>query len=118
MLSMSTGYDTSYLTDTVGAGRESYYTDASAAGEPPGRWWGAGAATLGLEGEVDAELMRAMYAHLVDPRDPRVADPAQWGDARTRGNAHARYRTAEERYAEAMAREPHAGPERRNPSPA
>lgn len=113
MLSMSTGYDTGYLTDTVGAGRESYYTDASAAGEPPGRWWGAGAAALGLAGDVDAEVMRAMYAHLVDPRDPRVADSAQWGAARTLGNAHAHYRTPEERYAEAVAREPHAGPERR-----
>lgn len=36
MLSVSKGYDTAYLTDEVGSGREGYYTDASAAGEPPG----------------------------------------------------------------------------------
>ena len=43
---------------TVGAdgghvGGTRYYTEA--AGEPPGRWAGRGAATLGLAGDVDAE---------------------------------------------------------------
>ena len=37
--------------DHVGGTR--YYTEA--AGEPPGRWAGRGAATLGLAGDVDAE---------------------------------------------------------------
>ena len=43
MLSISSGHSAAYLTGQVGAGRESYYTGAVTAGEPPGRWWGRGA---------------------------------------------------------------------------
>ena len=63
MLSLHTGYDTAYLTDAVGA--SDYYTGA--AGEPPGYWQGAGAAALGLAGQVDAEVMRALYHDDVGP---------------------------------------------------
>ena len=42
----------------VATGRENYYTGAVAEGEPPGRWWGAGAEQLGLTGLVDAQDMR------------------------------------------------------------
>ena len=52
MLSVARGYDPNYLLKEVATGRESYYTGAVAEGEPPGVWWGAGAATVGLEGEV------------------------------------------------------------------
>ena len=56
MLSLHTGYDTAYLTDAVGG--SGYYTGA--AGEPPGYWQGAGAATQGLAGQVDGDVMRAL----------------------------------------------------------
>ena len=55
--SLNTGYDTAYLTDAVGTGAAAtdYYTAAK--GEPPGYWQGAGARALGLEGQVDADVM-------------------------------------------------------------
>jgi conjugative relaxase-like TrwC/TraI family protein len=61
MLSLHTGYDTSYLTKAVGEGAAAtdYYTGAK--GEPPGYWQGTGAAALGLAGQVDAEVMRRLY---------------------------------------------------------
>ena len=60
MLSLHTGYDTAYLTDAVGSGSGAdYYTGAQ--GEPPGYWQGAGAAALGLDGQVDGDVMRALY---------------------------------------------------------
>jgi conjugative relaxase-like TrwC/TraI family protein len=46
----------------------SYYLDGD---EPPGRWWGRGAALLGLSGDVDAEAFLALMAGL---------DPATGGD--------------------------------------
>ena len=46
----------------------SYYLDGD---EPPGRWWGRGAAILGLSGDVDAEAFLAVMAGL---------DPATGGD--------------------------------------
>jgi conjugative relaxase-like TrwC/TraI family protein len=113
MLSMDMGHDPRYLTDAVGGGREGYYTDASVVGEPAGRWWGEGAEALGLNGEVNAEVMHAMYTHLLDPRDPAARSQTTWGDAATLGNAHANYRTPEEIYGESLSKEPHAGPERR-----
>jgi conjugative relaxase-like TrwC/TraI family protein len=63
VLSLHTGYDTAYLTDAVGG--SDYYTGA--AGEPPGYWQGAGAAALGLAGQVDAKVMRALYHDDVGP---------------------------------------------------
>jgi conjugative relaxase-like TrwC/TraI family protein len=64
VLSLHTGYDTAYLTDAVGTGAD-YYTGA--AGEPPGYWQGAGATALGLVGQVDADVMRALYHEDVGP---------------------------------------------------
>ena len=55
MLSVHRGHSVRYLTDEVAKAREGYYTGAVAAGEPPGLWWGKGAETLGLVGEVDAD---------------------------------------------------------------
>ena len=54
VLTVSSGYSPEYLLKEVATGRENYYTGAVAAGEPPGRWWGAGAEALGLRGLVDA----------------------------------------------------------------
>jgi len=67
MLSLHTGYDTGYLTDAVGGPQAAadYYTGAK--GEPPGYWQGAGARALGLRGQVDAEVMRALYHEDVGP---------------------------------------------------
>ncbi len=113
MLSVHTGHDVGYLTGAVGGGREGYYTGATAAGEPPGLWYGAGAESLGLSGEVDAELMEAMYSHLLDPRDPATRSRASWGEAAALGQPHKRYRSVEEIYEASLEREPEAGPERR-----
>src|SRR5436305_6815536 len=81
MLSIHAGYDTSYLTDAVAA---DYYTGAK--GEPPGYWQGAGAAALGLVGQVDAGVMRALYHEDVGPdgqvlarRQRQAAYPAAGG---------------------------------------
>lgn len=113
MLSIAKGYDTKYLTDAVSTGREGYYTGAVAAGEPPGLWYGAGAAELGLGGQVDAGLLEAVYAGLLDPRDPAAHDRARWGEAAMLSAGHRAYRSADEIYAELLGKEPGAGPERR-----
>jgi len=39
--------------------REDYYVKG---GEPPGRWFGRGAAALGLRGEVDADSLKHLFA--------------------------------------------------------
>src|SRR6185437_15256916 len=107
------GHSTAYLTDAVAGGREGYYSAAVTAGEPPGVWYGAGAAALGLAGEVDADLMEALYHHLLDPRDEAAHDRSTWGQARMMSAGHRHYKTSDELYAQALEREPYAGPERR-----
>ena len=113
VLGFSKGYSVSYLTGPVASGREGYYTGAVAVGEPPGQWWGAGARALGLAGDVDADLMEAIYARLLDPRDEAAHTRARWAEASTLGAAHKKYSTADELYRAALEREPDAGPERR-----
>ena len=81
MLSISTGHDVGYLTKAVAQAREGYYTGAVAAGEPPGLWFGGGARALGLDGEVDADLMEAVYTNLLDPRDAAAHSRSTWGEA-------------------------------------
>lgn len=83
MLSLHTGYDTAYLTDAVGTGAD-YYTGT--AGEPPGYWQGVGARALGLAGQVDADVMRALYHEDIGPdgqvlgrRQRRATYPAAGG---------------------------------------
>ncbi len=75
MISVSSGHSAGYLTGSVGAGMEGYYTGAAGPGEPAGRWQGRGAERLGLAGVVDADVMHALYGQFRDPRDPRFADP-------------------------------------------
>jgi AAA domain-containing protein/TrwC relaxase len=113
VLSISNGHSADYLTSAVAAGRENYYTGAVAAGEPPGRWYGRGAAALGLSGEVDAQDMTALYEHFLDPRDEAFRDPERWTDAATLGHTGRRYLSEEEIYQAALAAEPDAGAERR-----
>ena len=114
MITVSSGHSVKYLTDAVAAGRENYYSRAVAAGEPPGRWYGAGAAKLGLHGQVDAEVMEALYTHLLDPRDARFADPMTREHAdRLPGRKVYEFSSAEKAYLAALEREPDATPERR-----
>ena len=76
MLSIHAGYDISYLTDAVGEGGTDYYLSAAGQhGEPPGFWMGKGAAALGLSGEVDAKVMRALYHHEVAPDGSPLETP-------------------------------------------
>ena len=97
----------------MAAGRENYYTGAVTAGEPPGRWYGAGAANLGLAGEVDTQDMTALYERFLDPRDPAFRDATRWEEAATLGHTGRRYLTEEQLYAAALTAEPGADPERR-----
>ncbi len=103
MLSYSSGHSIDYLTDAVAAGRESYYTGAVATGEPPGRWYGRGAVALGLAGEVDHEVIAALYGRFVDPRDGQTV----------LGHSGRRYATPEELFARALAANPGASAEQR-----
>jgi conjugative relaxase-like TrwC/TraI family protein len=96
MLSISSGHSASYLTGSVGAGMESYYTGACNGGEPPGRWSGIGAVRLGLAGEVDGDQMDALYEQFLDPRDPAFADPETRTQAAVLGRAPKRFRTPEQ----------------------
>ncbi len=113
MLSIKTGHDVRYLTKAVAEAREGYYTGAVATGEPPGLWWGAGAEALGLSGEVDADLMEAIFTHLLDPRDPATHSRSTWGEAGMLAAGHRKYRSAEEIYKGLIEAEPAAGAERR-----
>jgi conjugative relaxase-like TrwC/TraI family protein len=113
MLTISTGYSVKYLTDEVAKGRENYYTDAVTAGEPPGRWYGAGAEQLGLNGLVDEQDMTALYEQFLDPRDEAFNDPARWAEASTLGHTGRNYPTEDELYAAALDAEPNASAERR-----
>lgn len=103
MLSYSAGHSIDYLTDAVAAGRESYYTGAVAAGEPPGRWWGEGATALGLSGLVDNAVISDLYGKFLDPRD---------GES-VLGHGGRRYATPEELFARKLAANPHASAEER-----
>ncbi|MGH3479285.1 MAG: MobF family relaxase, partial [Nocardioidaceae bacterium] len=115
MLTISSGHSADYLTGAVATGRENYYTGAVAAGEPPGRWYGRGAETLGLAGEVDAQDMTALYERFIDPRDDAFRDPGRWDDEEVArlGHTGRRYRSQDEIYAASLAAEPDAGAERR-----
>ena len=56
-----------YYLDAVARGVEDYYLE----GEAPGRWLGAGAAVLGLAGEIDSNALAAA----LDGRDPTTETP-------------------------------------------
>src|SRR3954453_6909460 len=66
-----------YYEQQVARGRDDYYAGE---GEAPGRWMGAGAATLGLDGEVDAEAFGALIAG----RDPKSGEVLRSASARDR----------------------------------
>ncbi len=87
--------------------------DAVAAGEPPGLWFGRGAEALGLVGEVDPTIMKALYTHGLDPRDGNTADRESWHHAGRYGNPPRNYRSAEQIYAGLLEQHPDVGPEER-----
>jgi len=63
------GRSAGYYTASVAKGRDDYY---SGAGEAPGQWFGAGAAAIGLVGEVDpADFQQVVMAAV----NPRSAEP-------------------------------------------
>ncbi|MBW0101470.1 MobF family relaxase [Pseudonocardia sp. KRD291] len=113
VLRINTGYSPEYLLKEVATGRENYYTDAVAEGEPPGRWWGAGAEQLGLTGLVEAQDMRAVFERYLDPRAEGFSDPAAWDGVSTLGHTGRKYATEQDLFDQAIAREPDADPERR-----
>jgi conjugative relaxase-like TrwC/TraI family protein len=110
---MSPGHSVEYLTREVASGRENYYTGAVTEGEPPGRWYGAGAQALGLTGLVDHQDMHALYERFLDPRDERFRDPQRWDQVPTLGHAGRKYPTAGEIYQRSLDAEPYADFERR-----
>src|SRR4051794_15986171 len=125
MLRVRKGYDVDYYLDGTAEGvaaaamaagvrgQDAYYTDAVAAGEPAGIWYGRGAEALGLVGEVDPLAMKALYTHGLDPRDPATADRETWHEAARFGSAPRNYQTAEEIYARLVEQHPEAGAEER-----
>ncbi len=113
VLTISSGHSADYLLNAVATGRENYYTGAVAAGEPQGRWYGRGAEALGLRGFVDHQDMTALYERLLDPRDERFRDPAQWDEASTLGHNGRRYPSEDQLYEAALDAEPDASAERR-----
>ena len=120
MLRVRKGYDVDYYLDATAEGvarlvrgQDAYYTDAVAAGEPAGIWHGRGAAALGLVGEVDPTLLKALYTHGLDPRDPATADQETWHRAERFGSPPRNYQTAEEIYARLLEAHPDVGPEER-----
>src|SRR5438046_2614521 len=72
----------------------SYYTAGVERGEPPGMWWGRGAAGLGLSGEASSAVMATLYGKLADPRS---GEPL--------GTRPRKFATVEERLARLLARE-------------
>ena len=113
MLRIATGYSPDYLLKEVATGRENYYTGAVAEGEPPGRWWGAGAEQLGLVGLVGAQDMRGLYERFLDPREDGFRDPSRWDEVSTLGHTGRKYVSEDHLYASALEREPDASAERR-----
>ena len=76
---LARGHDIFYLPSQARPGGEGerttggYYVNAAQAGEAPGRWFGTGAAALGLaEGaEVDPAVHEMVFSQ-VDPRDGKT----------------------------------------------
>lgn len=103
MLSIAEGRDAGYLTKQVAVGGENYYLKAiDQQGEPAGLWMGRGAADLGLSGEVDPKAMETLYGEW---RNPETGEQL--------GRAPMAFKPLEERLEAALAKEPHATPERR-----
>src|SRR5215213_10867148 len=66
-----------YYEGQVAQGRDDYHAGR---GEAEGRWVGAGATALGLEGDVDAEA----FGGLIAGRDPNTGEVLRAGSGRDR----------------------------------
>ena len=107
---LSRGHDIFYLPSQARPGGEGerttggYYVNAAQAGEAPGRWFGTGAAALGLaEGaEVDPAVHEMVFSQ-VDPRDGKTT----LGRAPAKDTAEKRAEREAE-LARLLAAEPHA----------
>src|SRR5215471_13364773 len=108
VVTVAKGYDLGYVwknqAHKEGAERTvgGYCINAAQAGEPPGRWWGPGAAALGLApGQVvEREPYRAVYEQI----DPRTGEKL--------GRPRGRYAKYTDHLARLRATEPHATAER------
>jgi hypothetical protein len=105
---LSKGYDLDYIWQQVDRGpakdAASYYIQASeSGGEPPGRWWGLGAQTLGLEfGQlVEREPYDLLFGERKAPDGTQLGRPP--GDGRKAADIYTRL----------LAAEPHATAERK-----
>jgi len=114
VLSIRAGHMVRYYTDAVVEERENYYTGAVEAGEPPGRWYGAGAESLGLTGQVRAQDMIGVYERFLDPRDPKFADVSQWDEVSNLGHGGRRYLSEQQIYTQLLAANPGADLARRD----
>jgi conjugative relaxase-like TrwC/TraI family protein len=118
VLRIKSGHSVRYYTDATTEARENYYTGEAAAGEPPGRWSGAGAERLGLRGLVDPKVMIGVYERVLDPRDARFGDESQWDamsdDGGLLGHNGYAYRTETQVYQSMLAAEPTADAARRD----
>jgi hypothetical protein len=92
---LSKGYDLDYIRKQVDRGpakdAASYYVQASeSGGEPPGRWWGLGAAALGLEpGQVvERELYDLLFGERRAPDGSQLGKPP--GSGRKAADIYAR----------------------------
>ena len=107
VVTVAKGYDLGYVWKNqgqAGAGQTTggYYINAAQAGEPPGRWWGPGAAALGLAaGQV---VERTPYTAVYQQRAPRTGEHL--------GRARGTYVTFAGHLARLKAAEPHATAER------
>ncbi len=105
VVTVAKGYDLDYVWKTQGQAERTtggYYINAAQAGEPPGRWWGAGAKALGLTpGQV---VERKPYNAVYQQIDPRNGTKL--------GRARGRYATFADHLARLKAAEPHATAER------
>src|ERR1022692_475668 len=100
------GYDLDYAWRNVELARAAdYYIQASAQGEPPGRWWGPAAEVLGFrQGQrIDREPYDLLFGERKGP------DGAQLGRKPRFAEARQRYREIREQL---LAAEPHATAER------
>jgi conjugative relaxase-like TrwC/TraI family protein len=95
-LGVSKGSDWRYVAREVGAGAENYYTSAVQTGEPPGRWRGQGAETLGLSGRASDHQLEALFGNFIDPRDERFDHREQWDKAARLGRKPMSFQTHEQ----------------------
>ena len=120
-VTLHAGHDVAYFTRGQGrggcAGAMSYYT---AAGEPPGEWAGKGAATLGLNGVVDPDVIEHLYQENIGPggellvkrRQSKAADQREQAavDAYMAAHPYATATELTEVRAAARGKEPHQVP--------